>query len=138
MNQNKKKSTIKNQSAEKVEANETRRQNIENDRINKKIAKIKSVFPSDILAKHPDIGKNFALLDSISDPSEKNKILQEILHILKNPSKLRSITDELGGADASNPKYLEFKNTMLGLDASFESYFDDLENVSINPDKIAR
>jgi len=54
-----------------------------------------------------------------------------MLVVLKSPWKLKSITDELGGADKSNPKYVEFKSSLIGIDSSFESYFTDLENLSL-------
>jgi hypothetical protein len=42
----------------------------------------------------------------------------------------------LWGADKNNPKYQEFKNSLIWLDSSFESYFDDLENINLNTDDV--
>ncbi len=50
-----------------------------------KLSKIKQAFPKSILDKNPDIADKFKLVDSIEDPAEKDKILQEILQTLKNP-----------------------------------------------------
>jgi hypothetical protein len=61
---------------------------------------------------------------------EKEKVLKEILQILKNPWRLKAIIDNLGGADKSNPKYVEFKSALVGLDSDFKKYFDDLEKIS--------
>ena len=105
-------------------------------RIAKKIQKIKSTFPLSILNRNPDISDKLNSLDWITDPVEKEKVLQEILQILKNPWKLKSITDELGWATTNNSKYLEFKSSLLGLDSSFESYFNDLENINLNTDDL--
>jgi hypothetical protein len=44
----------------------------------------------------------------------------------------------LWGADKNNPKYLEFKSTLLWLDSSFESYFDDLENINLNTGSVIK
>jgi len=109
---------------------ETEKRWRENERIDKKISKIKSVFTDSILDINPDIADKLNSLDSLNDPLEKNKTLQEILQILKNPWILKSIIEELGGADRNNPKYEEFKNTLVGIDTSFESYFDNLESIS--------
>lgn len=137
LDKTKKKSDTENQNATIVESEESGKQNTENDRIDKKLAKIKSVFPSSVLEKHPDIASKLNFLDSITDPLEKDRILQEILQTLKNPSKLRSIINDLGGASPNNPKYKEFKNTLTGIDSSFEGLFDELENITLNPDDIA-
>ena len=61
---------------------------------------------------------------------QKDKVLKEILQILKNPWRLKAIIGKLGGADKNNPKYVEFKSVLLGLDSSFERYFNDLEDIS--------
>jgi len=127
-------------SIDKKIAKEDNFTNQEEKRINQKLTKIKALFPSDILANHPDIGTKLNSLDSITDPTQKDKILKEILHTLKNPSKLKAITNDLGGADTNNPKYVEFKNSLIGIDWSFEKYFSDLENLgsgaTLNSDEV--
>ena len=112
----------------------------ENKTIDQKLSKIKQAFPQSILDKNPDIADKFKLVDNLEDPAEKDKILQEILQILKSPWKLKSITDQLWWADKNNPEYLEFKNTLIWIDSGFENYFKDLENInswaSLSADKI--
>jgi len=98
-------------------------------KIDTKLSKIKSLFTHDILENNPDIAEKFEILDGVDEPLEKDKILQEILQILKEPWKLKAIIDGLGGADRSNPHYVEFKTVLLGLDSGFTGYFDDLENI---------
>lgn len=102
----------------------------ETKRINTQIQKIKSTFTPSILNNNKDITDQLILLDTLSDPIEKEKIFNEILNILKNPWRLKAIIDELGWADTSNPKYVEFKNNLTSLDPSFENYFTDLENLN--------
>jgi len=77
--------TVEKSDMSKVESEETAKQNTETQRINQQIAKIKSAFPTDILNAHPDIANKLNSLDTITDPSEKNKVLKEILATLKNP-----------------------------------------------------
>lgn len=103
---------------------------IEKLELNNQIQKIKSTFTPSILNNNKDIADQLKLLDTSSDPTQKEKVFNEILNILKNPWRLKSIIDELGGADTNNPKYVEFKNNLIGLDSSFENYFTDLENLN--------
>lgn len=57
----------------------------DNQYIEQKLSKIKQAFPKSILDRNPDIADKFKLVDSTEDPTEKDKILQEILQTLKNP-----------------------------------------------------
>lgn len=142
--------------------NETK-QNQENQKLNQKenklnqdIQKIKSVFTPQILEQNSDIAWNFALIGEIDKKisnetddtkkveliNEKDKALKEVLNILKLPWKLQSITEQLWWADKNNPKYLEFKNTLVWLDSWFDKYFQDLEKISswrsLNADEVIR
>lgn len=114
---------------------------IETQKNEQKLSKIKSVFTPKILEKNPDIAEKFSSLDWKTS-EEKNDILQGILQILKQPWKLKSIIDEMWWADKNNPEYLEFKNALLWVDTSFETYFKDLENInswaSINTAEIVK
>ena len=114
---------------------------IEDKKNEQKLSKIKSVFTPKILEKNPDIAEKFSSLDWKTS-EEKNEILQGILQILKQPWKLKSIIDEMWWADKNNPEYLEFKNALLWVDTSFETYFKDLESinswVSINTAEIVK
>lgn len=132
----------------KIEAEEAQKQeknnqnkSIEDKKNEQKLSKIKSVFTPKILEKNPDIAEKFSSLDWKTS-EEKNEILQGILQILKQPWKLKSIIDEMWWADKNNPEYLEFKNALLWVDTSFESYFKDLENInswaSINTAEIVK
>lgn len=105
------------------------KQDIKTERIEQKLSKFKSIFSPDILKNNPDIVQNLEALEQVQTPEQKEAILQEILGILKEPWRLKSIIDSLGWADKNNPKYLEFKNNLIWIDSSFESYFNDLENV---------
>ena len=118
-----------------------------NQQVDQKLSKIKSVFPQSILDKHKTIADWFKLVDSLKDLTEENQIekqkaLQSILDFLKNPQILKSITDQLWWADKNNPQYLEFKNALLWVDTSFETYFKDLESInswaSINTNEIVK
>lgn len=111
-----------------IENQENLKQNIKIDRINVKISQIKSIFTPEILNKNPDIAENFEALDLAKTPQEKEVILRWVINLLKEPWKLKSIIDELWWADKNNPKYLEFKESLIWLDSSFENYFDEIEN----------
>ena len=67
------------------------------------------------------------------DISKMEEKLAEIVELLKNPWTLKSITDDLGWANTNNPKYIEFRKSMIAIDPSFEPYFSDLEQIEINP-----
>lgn len=70
---------------ETVKSKESKKRETENQRIEQKISKIKSVFPASILDKNPNIANKLGSLDSINDPTEKKKVFEEILTILKQP-----------------------------------------------------
>lgn len=109
-------------------------------KLNQDIQKIKSVFTPQILEKNSEIATEFKNLDK--EWNNKQKILEKILELLKNPQILKSITDQLWWADKNNPQYLEFKNALLWVDTSFETYFKDLESInswaSLNADEVIR
>ena len=92
------------------------------------IQKIKSVFTPQILERNPNLAKEFNNLDK--EWSNKQEILNNILTLLKDDKILKSITEQLWWADKNNPKYLEFKNTLVLLDSWFYKYFQDLEKIS--------
>lgn len=129
--------SLEEEKTSKTEMKEAKKQEEKSERIEAKLSdidiklsKIKSVFTDKILDNNPDIGKKFEALELAKTPKEKDDILNEVLTILKEPWKLESIINNLWWADKNNPKYQEFKNTLVGLDSSFESYFNDLENTS--------
>ena len=109
-------------------------------KLNQDIQKIKSVFTPQILEKNSEIATEFKNLDK--EWNDKQEILKNILNILKDPKILKSITDQLWWADKNNPQYLEFKNALLWVDTSFETYFKDLEGInswaSINTNEIVK
>lgn len=92
------------------------------------IQKIKSVFTPQILEQNPNLAKEFNNLDK--EWSNKQEILNNILTLLKDDKILKSITEQLWWADKNNPKYIEFKNTLIWLDSWFDKYFQDLEKIS--------
>lgn len=104
------------------------------------IQKIKSVFTPQILERNPNLAKEFNNLDK--EWSNKQEILNNILTLLKDDKILKSITEQLWWADKNNPKYLEFKNTLVWLDSWFDKYFQDLENInswkSLNANEVIR
>lgn len=69
--------------------------NIENQKLDVDIKKIKSVFTPQILEKNPDIADEFQKLDSEKDNKNKDEILQSILTTLKDPKRLKTIIDQL-------------------------------------------
>ncbi len=86
----------------KIETKKSALENIEMqgdikaERIERKIEKIRAVFPTSILDSNPDIAEKFNALDTMEDPSEKEAVLKEMLQLLKSPGRLKAITDELG------------------------------------------
>jgi hypothetical protein len=56
-----------------------------NEKIDSKISKIKSVFTPEILSKNYDIADKLKVLDSVDNPLEKEKVLKDILELLKEP-----------------------------------------------------
>lgn len=122
----------------KQQKNEEKHQ--ENQKLNQDIQKIKSVFTPQILEKNSEIATEFKNLDK--EWNDKQEILKNILNILKDPKILKSITDQLWWADKNNPQYLEFKNALLWVDTSFETYFKDLKSInswaSINTNEIVK
>lgn len=134
--QNKVTNNIKNQDA-KIDTEKNQKET----KLNQDIQKIKTVFTPQILEQNPNIADKLNSLDWKSI-EEKNEALQEILSILKNPKVLESIIKQLWWADKNNPKYLDFKNTLVWLDSWFDKYFQDLENISswrsLNADEVIR
>ena len=111
-------------------ANEKDTQNHqENQKQNQDIQKIKSVFTPQILEQNSTLSDEFKKLDN---EKERQGALNKILDLLKsdNGKILKSITEQLWWADKNNPKYLEFKNTLVWLDSWFDKYFQDLESIS--------
>ncbi len=88
--QSEKKSTVS------IQAEEAEKQDTKTERIERKIEKIRAVFPTSILNNNPDIAEKFNALDTMEDPSEKEAVLKEMLQLLKSPGRLKAITDELG------------------------------------------
>lgn len=113
-----------------IESDEKINQSKETKKIESKMLKIKSIFTTNILNKNPDIAEKLNSFDTLIEPQEKEAALKEILTILKQPWKLKSIIDNLGWADKNNPEYIEFRNNLIGVDSSFEKYFNSLENKS--------
>lgn len=127
----KEETSIEKENVLKVKKEESKKQNIENKEINQYNEKLKSIFTNEVLANVPEIAKLFKEWEKLenSDVLKEGKV-QEILDLLKkdNGQALKSIINNLWWADKNNPKYQEFKNTLVGIDSSFESYFNDLEN----------
>ena len=121
---------INEDSTKHIEKTQIKEQDIESQKFDSKISKIKSVFTPEILSKNSDISDKLKVLDSLDNPLEKEKVLKDILELLKEPWKLKSIINDLWWADKNNPKYLEFKENLIWIDSSFERYFSDLENIS--------
>ncbi len=105
-------------------------QSKENEIINSKVSKIKSIFTSEILNNNPDIAQKLNEFDSLTKPLEKEAELKDILWILKQPWKLESIISTIWWANKNNPQYLEFRNNLIWIESSFENYFNKLENKS--------
>ena len=75
----------------------------------------------------------FEKLQTLPNSNENNKdkvkTLESILNELKSWDVLSSIINEIGWADPSNPKYQEFKNTLISIDPSFKNIFPELERL---------
>lgn len=135
--QNKVTNNIKNQDA-KIDIEKNQKET----KLNQDIKKIKSVFTPQILEQNSTLSNLFQKLDN--NETDKQKTLESILNLLKsdNGKILKSITEQLWWADKNNPKYLEFKNTLVWLDSWFDKYFQDLENInswkSLNANEVIR
>ena len=57
----------------------------ETQKIQTKLSKIKSLFTPTILTNNPDIAEKLEILEGLDEPLEKERVLQDILQILKNP-----------------------------------------------------
>lgn len=130
------KTDFKESNAVQTEQTENKKQTIEKEfqsketqLIDSKITKIKWVLTSEILNDHPDIKQSFESFDLTESPKEKESILNGVLNLLKEPWVLKSIINNLWWANANNPKYREFKDSLIWIDSSFENYFNDLEKV---------
>jgi len=129
-----------------VEQEEALNQNVESKSAEEKLEKLKSAFPKSVLDKNPKIAEMLQEadgLDTVNQTNAKNEKIKEICKYLKeDPKILKSITDQLWWADTNNPQYLEFKNALLWVDTSFETYFKDLESInswaSINTNEIVK
>jgi phenylalanyl-tRNA synthetase alpha subunit len=64
---------------------ETQKQTIDTQYIDHKLTQIKQAFPQQILDKHPNIATKLNSLDTITNPTEKDQVLQDILQTLKQP-----------------------------------------------------
>lgn len=124
------KNNIKKEEAQK-QAKNNQEKTLVNTENNEKLNRLQSAFPKSVLDKNRDIAKMLEKQD-----------FDWLLTILKNPKRLESIVKQLWWADKNNPEYLEFKNALLWVDTSFESYFKDLENInswaSINTAEIVK
>jgi hypothetical protein len=85
INEKKENLTDEREKTKKVITKEDNKQNIENEKIDSKILKIKSVFTPEILSKNSDISDKLKVLDSVDNPLEKEKVLKDILELLKEP-----------------------------------------------------
>lgn len=140
---------IKENQTIKVESEETNKQlknnqqkNIENQKNDSKFNHLKSYFTPQILEQNRALADEFKDFNNKS-VEKKDEAIQKIISILKdNPSILKSITEQLWWADKNNKKYLEFKNTLVGLDSWFDKYFQDLEKInsgnSLNADEVIK
>ena len=100
---------------------EIQKQDINIENIEQKLLKIKSVLTPEVLQKYP----------KINEALEKQDI-QKVIDLLKanNGEILKSIINDLWWSDKNNPKYVEFRNTLIDLDPSFESILIPLENAT--------
>jgi hypothetical protein len=67
-----------------IETNNEKKE-IKSEKIDSKISKIKSVFTPEILSKNSDVADKLKVLDSLDNPLEKEKVLKDILELLKEP-----------------------------------------------------
>lgn len=72
------------------------------------------------------------LENSTKNNEKKIKVLEVILNELKNWDILNSVIKELWWANSNNPKYIEFRDTLIWLDSSFKDLFPKLESNSFD------
>ena len=132
---------IQKQNQENNLKNETKnlkdKQTLKNDNM---FNQLKSFFTPQILEQNRVLADEFKDFNNKS-VEKKDEAIQKIISILKeNPSIIKSITEQLWWADKNNPKYIEFKNTLIWLDSWFDKYFQDLEKISswrsLNADEV--
>jgi len=106
------------------------------EKVKLNLDKIKSSLPDIILDKHSDI-KNLLIQSSNTENTpewnkEKEKILNKILNILKNPAKLKTISDDLEKYDKENNTNTlnDFKSSLISIDSSFRESFDKLDDTN--------
>ena len=129
---------------------EVQQQKIKNESVNEqyqerdeKYNKIKNILPEWVYNWNPKFKtlvsnlEKFEAIKTWNDTDEniainndKTEILEAIITELKNPKVLKSTVELLWWADKNNPKYLEFKNTLIGIDSTFERDFYNLENAN--------
>ena len=104
---------------------------IENKETSDKLKIIQSAIPKSVLEKHGDIAKLLEGFEEL-DNEERQKNLDEIIKILKDPGKLKSLSDDLGWVWSK--EYETFKNSMISIDGSLAWEFDKYET-EIIPNK---
>lgn len=129
-----------------LSSQESNKQNIETEIQNKEIQandekyqKIKNILPNwiynweakfDNLVKWLNIFEELQTLENSNENNEKKvRALELVINELKNWDVLKSIVNEIGWANPNNPKYQEFKNTLISIDPSFKDIFPELERL---------
>lgn len=105
-----------------------------------KYQKLKNILPKWIYSwdkKFGDIAKNLKAFEEAKTNNEKTQVLEAIINELKeNDDVLKSIINELGWANPNNPKYVEFRDTLIDIDPSFKYHFPKFENESLWVDSV--
>lgn len=95
---------------------------IENQKNDSKISKLKSIFTPELLNEHSTIKDQFDKLNNQN--IDKEEIFRNIINILKDkPWELKSITDSFWWANPNNSEYKQFRDTLIWIDSSFEPIF---------------
>lgn len=109
---------------------------------NEKYQKLKNILPEWIYSWNPkfwNIATNLKAFEEANSNEKKLEAIQAIIDKLKNDDELlKTIINKLWWASKNNPKYIEFRNALIDLDPSFESYlpFSETTNKSTSLDTI--
>ena len=106
---------------------------------NKTYQNLKNILPTSVFENNKaefqnlkDLFFEYEALQNEGNIKEQTEIVKAIIEQLKSDIQLLpAIVKELGWADKNNPKYTEFRNTLIGINSSFLPLLNDLEKFEI-------
>ena len=101
---------------------------IESEKNDKYLSQVIWVLTPEILSQFPEIGEKFEAY-SESDTKTKKEIIDSITNLLQDNDGeiLRDIVSSIGWVNSEN--YEVFKESLVGMDKSFITYFEDIEKI---------